>query len=70
MSSSTRRKVIRTIHQYHTIAIANQQLESKIETAQTLWDGEVLRMVKADEEMLRQVNKWIDYAEEAIAEAN
>jgi hypothetical protein len=52
MSSSTHRKVVRTIHQLHTIAIANQQLESEIETAQTLWDREVLRMVKADEEML------------------
>ena len=26
--------------------------------------------MKAEEEMLRQINKWIDYAEEAIAEAN
>ena len=70
MPSFTRRKIARTIHQYHTIAIANQQLESEIETTQTLWNGEVLRTVKADEEIQWQVNKWIDYAEEAIAEAN
>ena len=52
MPSFIRRKIARTIHQYHTIAIANQQLESEIKTTQMLWDGEVLQTVKVDEEIL------------------
>ena len=70
MPSSTHQKVARAIHRFHTIAVTNQQLASEIKTTQTLWDREVLWLIKADKRILQQVNEWIDYAEEALAEAN
>jgi hypothetical protein len=65
-----RRNIRNTIEQIHATAVANQAIKSEIEMVNTLRNGETLQLVEVNGEVLRHVEDLVEYAENALEEAN
>ena len=64
--------VIREIarHRYLTLARVNGKIDTELEAFRTLQDGQELQEVRVQKRYLGVIDKWIDYAETALEEAN
>ena len=57
-------------HRFLMLIIAEQEITSRIEAERTLRDGQMLQEVRVDEKSLCCIDKWIEYANEALEEAD
>ena len=57
-------------HRFLMLIIAEQEITLRIEAERTLRDGQMLQEVSVDKKSLRCIDKWIEYADEAIEEAD
>jgi hypothetical protein len=57
-------------HRYLTLARVNGEIDTELEALRTLRDGQELQGVRVQERYLGVIDKWIDYAETALEEAD